>query len=163
DPGQAERLQDELLLLARDLQPGVDFATLPVQPLGWQTASGLGQRVWRQYLLRVSYLALTRIMLYRSWEDVDFVQSYLFDGGFDRDRLGHFFTPRAVVRFMLDRVGFSGADVFRLEGDERKPRRLLDFATGSGGFLVEAARRVIDDGGIDEQDRNDLMAALAAI
>ncbi len=65
----------------------------------------------------------------------------------DRDRLGQFFTPRPVVRFMLDRVGFSGSDVFQIEGNERKPRRVLDFATGSGGFLVEAARRVIDDGG----------------
>ena len=30
------------------------------------------ERVWRQYLLRVAYLALTRILLYRSWEDVGF-------------------------------------------------------------------------------------------
>jgi hypothetical protein len=47
---------------------------------------------------------------------------------------------------MLDRAGFSGRDgVFRLAGDEREPRTLLDFSTGSGGFLVEAARRVVDD------------------
>jgi hypothetical protein len=240
DEGRETRLLDELRVLALDVSPGVDLETLPDRALGWQSGNELAQRVWRQYLLRVAYLSLTRIMLYRSWEDVDFVQSYLFDGGFDtayetldsnvrevlqrafaqgadryrwlfsgetnydwyrpreqalvdvlyllapvplgkldadvlgglyvsyvdeidRDRLGQFFTPRAVVRFMLDRVGFRGPDVFRLEGDERKPRRLLDFATGSGGFLVEAARRVIDDGGIDDNDPADLRAALVAI
>lgn len=240
DPGRADRLQAELELLALDLEPGVDLQTLPRQPLDWQAADVLAQRVWRQYLLRVAYLALTRILLYRSWEDVDFVRSYLFDGGFDtaydaldanvrdvlqeafahgaeryrwlfgadsnyewyrprenalvevlyllapvplgkldadvlgglyvsyvdeidRDRLGQFFTPRPVVRFMLDRAGYRGPDAFRIEGDERKPRRLLDFATGSGGFLVEAARRVIDEGGVDDRDPDELLSALAAI
>jgi hypothetical protein len=82
----------------------------------------------------------------------------------DRDRRGQFFTPRAVVRFMLDRVGFTGPDgVFRLEGDERKPRKVLDFATGSGGFLVEAARRIIDEGQIDDAEPRELVEALTAI
>ncbi|MGE4425966.1 MAG: class I SAM-dependent DNA methyltransferase [Solirubrobacteraceae bacterium] len=63
----------------------------------------------------------------------------------DRDRLGQFYTPRSVVELMLDRVGFSGPDgVFRLRGDERDPVRVWDFSTGSGGFLVEAARRITD-------------------
>jgi hypothetical protein len=235
-----EQLQDELRLLALEIAPGTDLATLPADPLAWRAADGLALRVWRQYLLRVAYLALTRILLYRSWEDVDFVESYLYDGGFDtayerlesnvlevlarafaqgaqryrwlfagdnnydwyrpgeaalvdvlyllapvplgkldadvlgglyvsyvdeidRDRLGQFFTPRPVVRFMLDRAGFHGADVFRLEGDERKPRRLLDFATGSGGFLVEAARRVIDDGGVEDREPKELLEALGSI
>ena len=197
------------------------------------------ERAWRQYLLRVAYLALTRILLYRAWEDVQFVESYLYDGGFDeayvqlsedvervldeafhhgadqyrelfsadsnyawyrpreqtlvdvlyllapqplgkldadvlgelyvsyvdeidRDRLGQFFTPRPVVRFMLDRAGFSGTDVFRVEGDTRAPRLVLDFATGSGGFLVEAARRIIDEGGLGD-DVKSLYEGLAAI
>ena len=82
----------------------------------------------------------------------------------DRDRLGQFYTPRSVVRFMLDRAGFSGPEgVFRLEGDARRPRQVLDFATGSGGFLVEAARRVIDQGGVAEQDARELEEVLAAI
>ena len=34
------------------------------------SADGSPARVWRQYLLRVSQLALARIVLYRSWEDV---------------------------------------------------------------------------------------------
>lgn len=82
----------------------------------------------------------------------------------DRDRLGQFYTPRSVVKFMLDRAGFDGPDgVFRLEGDHREPVRVFDFATGSGGFLVEAARRIIDDGEVDEEDLAGLDESLAVI
>src|SRR6185437_7287911 len=89
-------------------------------------------------------------------------QSYVEE--IDRDRLGQFFTPRSVVKFMLDRAGYTGAaGIFKLSGDERHPRLLFDFATGSGGFLVEAARRVIDDSGIDHTDRRDLDDALKSI
>ncbi|MGH3111407.1 MAG: N-6 DNA methylase, partial [Gaiellaceae bacterium] len=215
-PDRLTRLNDELRLLALDIEPGVDIERLPSTIAGWRGGGGTIERVWRQYLLRVAYLAVTRILLYRAWEDVGFVDEMLYDGGFDtayerldesvrdvlnraflfgsekyrtlftaennyawyrpsedvlvdvlyrlgaiplgrldqdalgelyvsyvdeidRDRLGQFFTPRDVVRFMLDRAGFVGKDVFRLEGDERLPLRVFDFATGSGGFLVEAA------------------------
>ena len=40
---------------------------------------------------------------------------------------------------------------------------MLDFATGSGGFLVEAARRIIDEGGVHQDDAEGLIEALAAI
>lgn len=241
NPGREEALLRELYLLALDLAPGTDPGDLPETVEGYRGASGLAGRVWRQYLLRVSQLALTRIMLYRAWEDVGFVDDCLYDGGFgevydrvghnirrvlgeafarggeryrwlygadnnydwyrpreaalievlyalapvplgkldadvlgalyesyvdeiDRDRLGQFFTPRAVVRFMLDRAGFTGPEgVFDLAGDERRPRRVLDFATGSGGFLVEAARRVIDEGGVAPADSKGLDEALVAI
>jgi N-6 DNA Methylase/Eco57I restriction-modification methylase len=241
NPARRRKLVEELELLALDVAPGTDIEQLPKMVAAWRVADGLPGRVWRQYLLRVAYLALTRILLYRAWEDVEFVPSYLYDGGFDdayerlsrsvrevlreafkegaeryrwlygadnnydwyrpreaalveviyllgpiplgkldadvlgglyvsyvdeidRDRLGQFFTPRAVVRFMLDRAGFRGREgVFRVEGDERRPVRLLDFATGSGGFLVEAARRIIDDGGVDPDDPRELLEALAAI
>ncbi len=82
----------------------------------------------------------------------------------DRDRLGQFYTPRDVVKFMLDRAGFSGADgVLRIEGDSRKPIKTLDFASGSGGFDVEIARRVIDDSGALEGGSDHQMDALSAI
>ncbi|MGH3032456.1 MAG: N-6 DNA methylase, partial [Gaiellaceae bacterium] len=240
-PGRETKLLEELRLLALDIVPGTDLEQLPVRVEDWVGARGLPGRAWRQYLLRVAYLALTRILLYRAWEDVDFIDSYLYDGGFDReygrlaedvrrvleeaflhgseryhwiygrennydwfrpreqalvevlyrlspfplgkldadvlgalyqtyveeidrDRLGQFYTPRSVVRFMLDRVGFTGPNgIFCLEGDERKPKRLLDFATGSGGFLVDAARRVIDESGIDLEEPRELKEALAAI
>ena len=240
DPGREKRLLDELKQLALDIEPGVDVDVLPSSVAAWRLERGLAERVWRQYLLRVAYLVLTRILLYRAWEDVQFVDEQLYDGGFDlayerldenvrnvlrraftlgaeryrtlfaaentyewyrpsepvlvevlyrlgpvplgkldqdalgalyvsyvdeidRDRLGQFFTPRDVVRFMLDRAGFAGENVFRIEGDERKPLRIFDFATGSGGFLVEAARRVIDDSGIAADDRKGLREALRAI
>ncbi len=235
-----ERLNDELRLLALDVEPGVDLDALPTSIAAWSSGAGTVERVWRQYLLRVAYLSVTRILLYRSWEDVGFVDEMLYDGGFDtayerlnesvrevlrrafllgsdkyktlfsaesnyewyrpsddvlvdvlyrlgaiplgnldqdalgelyvsyvdeidRDRLGQFFTPRDVVRFMLDRAGFVGESVFRVEGDERQPLRVFDFATGSGGFLVEAARRIIEDAGIAPDDPKGLHEALRAI
>jgi hypothetical protein len=239
-PAQRRRLVDELKLLALDLEPGIDLDALPVEPQGWWTGDGLVARAWRQYLLRVAYLALTRILLYRAWEDVDFAPSFLHDGGFDdayerlgrslervlreafregadryrwlfggdtnydwyrprdpalveviyslapiplgkldadvlgglyvsyvdeidRDRLGQFFTPRPVVRFMLDRAGFTGDSVFAIEGDTRRPLRVLDFATGSGGFVVETARRIIDEGGLDLRRPDDVYDGLEAV
>ncbi|MGI9112194.1 MAG: HsdM family class I SAM-dependent methyltransferase [Gaiellaceae bacterium] len=240
-PGREQRLIDELKQIALELAPRTDIAELPDEAAEWAAGTGLAARVWRQYLLRVAYLCLTRILLYRAWEDVQFVDEQLYDGGFDeayervqgnireilgrafvfgagkyrtlfasesnyewyrpteatlvevlyqlgpiplgridqdalgalyvsyvdevdRDRLGQFFTPRDVVRFMLDRAGFSGPDgLFRIEGDTRKPLRIFDFATGSGGFLVEAARRIIDDSKIAGTDSKGLREALVAV
>jgi hypothetical protein len=65
---------------------------------------------------------------------------------------------------MLDRAGFVGPDgLFHVAGDERTPVRILDFATGSGGFLVEAARRIVDESGIAHDDAKGLGEALAGI
>lgn len=241
DPDRERRLRVELETLAREIEPGISAEDLPDSVIGYRDGDGVARRAWRQYLMRVSQLTLTRILLYRSWEDASFVDDRLYDGGFDvayerlerslgrvleeafalgreryrwlfgadnnydwyrprdealaevlyalvpfplgrlgadvlgglyesyvdeidRDRLGQFYTPRAVVRFMLDRAGFSGPErVFRLEGDRRAPRRLFDFATGSGGFLVEAARRIIDEGGLNRDDPRDLRDGLKAI
>lgn len=241
NPDHDRRLRLELETLAREIEPRVDVSALPRTVIGYRDADGVARRAWAQYLMRVSQLTLTRILLYRSWEDAGFVEDCLYDGGFeqvyerldrnlkrvldeafqrgrarypwlfgednnydwfrprdealadvlyalvpfplarlgadvlgglyesyvdeiDRDRLGQFYTPRAVVRFMLDRVGFSGPEgIFRIEGDERHERAIFDFATGSGGFLVEAARRVIDDGGLDLADPRDLREGLRAV
>ena len=241
NPDREAKLLEELALLAQDVAPGTEPERLPSTLASWRAGSGLEANVWRQYTLRVAYLALARILLYRAWEDVEFVKSYLHDGGFerwydelgrragqvleeaflhggeryrwlfgsennyawyrpgeealidvlyalapeplgrldadvlgslyatyvediDRDRLGQFFTPRDVVRFMLDQAGFAGRDrVFRLAGDERKPVAILDFATGSGGFLVEAAHRVIDAVDPGTAGARDLAEALGAV
>jgi len=234
NPAARDRLHAELRTIAAELVPETRDDELPDTPEGFRDGEGLARRAWAQYLMRVSQLALIRIMLYRSWEDAGFIDQRLYDGGFgdlydrmghsvrevladafaagaqryrwlfeegaydwyrpgeeplvdvlynltpvplgrldadvlgglyeayvvdevDRDRLGQFYTPRSVVRFMLDRAGFDGpAQVFDVAGDERRPRRIMDFATGSGGFVVEAARRIVevveDEGprGIDE-------------
>src|SRR2546430_17567960 len=65
---------EELRLLALDIAPGTDLDQLPQDIAGWRKTEGVAARVWRQYLLRVAYLALTRILLYRAWEDVEFVE-----------------------------------------------------------------------------------------
>jgi hypothetical protein len=49
---------------------------------------------------------------------------------------GLYYTPQAVVEYMLDRVGFAGPNVLG--------KRLLDLASGSGSFLVSAARRIVE-------------------
>ncbi len=241
DLDRERRLRLELETLAREIEPGISGDDLPEMASAYREVDGIPQRAWRQYLMRVSQLTLTRILLYRSWEDAGFVADRLYDGGFeqayvrldrnlrrvleeafslgreryrwlfgddnnydwyrprdepladvlyalvpfplgrlgadvlgglyesyvddiDRDRLGQFYTPRAVVRFMLDRAGFAGPEgVFRLEGDRRHERQLFDFATGSGGFLVEAARRIVDEGGLDPHEPRDLQEGLRAI
>jgi type I restriction enzyme M protein len=50
--------------------------------------------------------------------------------------LGQFFTPRTVVKFMVDMTGL------RLEG-KRIPR-IIDACCGTGGFLIEAMARLTD-------------------
>jgi hypothetical protein len=58
----------------------------------------------------------------------------------DRKILGQYYTPRDVIRLIWDLIGL---DDVALEADqEDRPLRILDIATGSGGFLVEAARRM---------------------
>ena len=76
----------------------------------------------------------------------------------DRKNKGQYYTPREVVSFIWDRVGFNNDDAFfRFENGQRKPRLIFDPATGSGGFLVEAARRLRQDSTYNSEDLNDLL------
>ncbi|MEA2032512.1 MAG: TaqI-like C-terminal specificity domain-containing protein [Euryarchaeota archaeon] len=52
-----------------------------------------------------------------------------------RKALGEFYTPKEVVEYILDAVGYDGRGVIG--------KRLLDPACGSGTFLVEALRRYL--------------------
>jgi hypothetical protein len=49
---------------------------------------------------------------------------------------GMYFTPPNIVSFMLDRIGYKGSGIIG--------KRLLDLSCGSGGFIVEAATRLVD-------------------
>jgi|GEM_PF-1339362 len=49
---------------------------------------------------------------------------------------GIYFTPPDIVSFMLDRIGYSGPKIIG--------KKLLDLSCGSGGFLVEAANRLVN-------------------
>jgi len=55
----------------------------------------------------------------------------------ERKTLGEFYTPREVIEYILDNVGY-------MKENEIRGKLLLDLACGSGGFLVEAVRRLID-------------------
>jgi len=52
-----------------------------------------------------------------------------------RKALGEFYTPREVVEYILDAVGYEGQSIVN--------KRLLDPACGSGTFLVEALKRYL--------------------
>ena len=55
----------------------------------------------------------------------------------ERKRLGEFYTPKEVIEYILDAVGYRSEN-------EVRSKRILDPACGSGGFLVEAMRRLIE-------------------
>jgi len=114
-------------------------------------------------LVEILY-SLTQFPLDRLDADVlgGLYESYVDE--IDRDRLGQFYTPRDVVQFMLDRAGFSGPDgVLRIEGDTRRALKTFDFASGSGGFDVEIARRIIDDSEVLSGSPKDQFEVLGAI
>lgn len=54
----------------------------------------------------------------------------------ERKELGEYYTPIAVIRYMLDETGYKASEGI---GDQK----ILDPACGSGGFLTEATERLI--------------------
>ena len=54
----------------------------------------------------------------------------------ERKKLGEYYTPPEVVRYILDAVGY-------IPEEDIEGKRLLDPACGSGTFLVEAMKRLI--------------------
>jgi type I restriction-modification system DNA methylase subunit len=82
----------------------------------------------------------------------------------DRKNKGQYYTPREVIRFIWDRVGFRDSDAFfRYEAGERHPVQILDVATGSGGFLVEAAQRLRTRTKYNPNDPDELLEILHSI
>jgi len=75
----------------------------------------------------------------------------------DRKRKGQYYTPREIIELIWNRVGFTNPKAFfwHIEG-KRTPKFIFDPATGSGGFLVEAARRIREESGINWDDFKDL-------
>ena len=55
----------------------------------------------------------------------------------ERKRLGEFYTPKEVIEYILDVVGYKAEN-------EIRGKKILDPACGSGGFLVESAQRLIE-------------------
>lgn len=88
----------------------------------------------------------------------------------DRKILGQYYTPRDVIRLMWDLLRPEDLKA-HAEADSR-PLRVLDIATGSGGFLVELAARlrrqletsIRDGSSASRQDFiNDLAAGLVGV
>jgi type I restriction-modification system DNA methylase subunit len=201
----------------------------------------LESRAFDIFLSRVAYFTMTRILLARIWEDIEFIEQSLYDGGFakwyeirnrqiqrvlrdafnfageryswlynvhnnytwftpseealidvlyelakfnlgklntdvlgtvyeeyvdrvDRKNKGQYYTPREIIKLIWDRVGFKNDDgLFRYENGKRASRLVFDPATGSGGFLVEAARRIREEAHYNDKDYQDLTEIWLAI
>lgn len=82
----------------------------------------------------------------------------------DKKNKGQYYTPREIVSFIWDRVGYTKSKAFfwYIEG-KRRPKLIFDPATGSGGFLVEAARRIRECPEFDWNDPQDLLDIHQAI
>ncbi|MFQ6072545.1 MAG: class I SAM-dependent DNA methyltransferase, partial [Methanosarcinales archaeon] len=61
-----------------------------------------------------------------------------------KKKTGQYYTPIQIVELILNRVGFIGDNIFNFESGKRRPKLVLDIATGSGGFPVEGARRILE-------------------
>lgn len=76
----------------------------------------------------------------------------------DKRQKGQYYTPREIVEFIWDRVGFvEDEDFFYYREGKRKPRLIFDPVAGSGGFLVEAVRRIREDSKINYADFKDVL------
>jgi type I restriction-modification system DNA methylase subunit len=82
----------------------------------------------------------------------------------DKKNKGQYYTPREIVSLIWNRVGYTNSKAFfwHIEG-KRVPRFILDPAVGSGGFLVEAARRIRECADFDWNDIQDLQDIHQAI
>jgi len=65
----------------------------------------------------------------------DVYQGYLPPN--ERKQLGEFYTPKEVIEYILDAVGYKPQN-------EIRGKKILDPACGSGSFLVEATQRLIE-------------------
>ena len=82
----------------------------------------------------------------------------------DKKQKGQYYTPREIVEFIWDRVGFiKDEQFFAYKEGKREPRLIFDPATGSGGFLVEAIRRMREDSKINYDDFQDVLELRTSI
>ena len=88
------------------------------------------------YAIKKSFKRLNRFNFTQINRDIlgDVYQGYLPSE--ERKRLGEFYTPKRVIEYILNAVGYKPEN--GIQGKE-----ILDPACGSGGFLVEATQRLI--------------------
>lgn len=89
------------------------------------------------YSIRKAFKRLNRFDFAKVDRDIlgDVYQGYLPSD--ERKQLGEFYTPKEVIEYILDAVGY-------VPSSEIRGKKILDPACGSGGFLVEAIRRLIE-------------------
>jgi len=87
----------------------------------------------------------------------DVYQGYLPSD--ERKRLGEFYTPKEVIDYILDAIEYT-------PDKDIRGKTLLDPACGSGGFLVEATRRLIESykrAGLDPTDPSNAKTVLEEV
>lgn len=87
--------------------------------------------------IRKSFRRLNRFDFSKVNRDIlgDVYQGYLPSE--ERKRLGEFYTPKEVIEYILDAVGYRPEN-------EIRGKLILDPSCGSGSFLVEALQRLIE-------------------
>jgi len=82
----------------------------------------------------------------------------------DRKNKGQYYTPREIISFIWDLVGYTNEEAFfNFENGKRKHKLVFDPAVGSAGFLVEAARRIQELSQYNDKDIEDLYEIFFAI
>lgn len=75
----------------------------------------------------------------------------------DKKNKGQYYTPREIVTFIWDQVGFKDTEAyFNQREGKREPAKIFDPASGSGGFLVEAARRIRKKSNLNLSDKENI-------
>jgi N-6 DNA Methylase len=206
---------DELHLLGSRLSE--DLTDFSLRGFLDASSGTTGRTALEQYAMHVAYYMATRLLLIRTWEDLELLEPTLYDGGFDvqmqrfddaigevvdhsyaqarsvyrslfqhsnnyswfspsddvyadaiyelaftylgeidsdilgqvyerllaridRKLLGQYYTPRDIIGLIWDLINVDEIAA-TAEAEARSPR-VLDIATGSGGFLVEVASRL---------------------
>lgn len=70
---------------------------------------------------------------------------------------GQYYTPPAIVQYILDTIGYSGRNIIGSN------KRLIDPACGSGSFLVTAAKRLVAAYKGDNEQVDDPVAVLERV
>lgn len=82
----------------------------------------------------------------------------------DKKNKGQYYTPHPIVELIWDFIGYNSPEAFfTYEKNRRVIKKVLDIATGSGSFLVEAISRLRNFSGINMNDFKDVIDLRTAI
>ena len=82
----------------------------------------------------------------------------------DKKNKGQYYTPHPIVELILDLIGYNSPKAFfTYENNKRVIKKVLDIATGSGSFLVEAVNRLRNFSRLNFNDFKDVLDLRIAI